>query len=151
MIKVTSNHLKTQRHFYSINEKMTKIKNEENSAIIKKFIEEEKISKEESNGSKKREPKNLKYILVGNVIKVYIVQENGVQQYLKSIPLKNVSADILLQVEDITFVDIIMILEMQNDGKKEEQEKNNYQSKSIGEYLKHQDGANIPYKSRKII
>jgi hypothetical protein len=29
--------------------------------------------------------------------------------------------------------------------------KNNYQSKNIGEYLKHQDGENIPYESRKII
>lgn len=59
----------------------------------------------------------LKYILVGIMIKVFVV-ENGVKkQCIKSIPVEKAPPEIIAQIENLTFLDMMMI----NDLKNEEQ------------------------------
>lgn len=58
----------------------------------------------------------IKYILEGGVIKVYLY-ENGNRKCIKTIPLSQATPDILALVENISFKDILMIVEMQKKGK----------------------------------
>lgn len=58
----------------------------------------------------------IKYILEGGVIKVYLY-ENGNKKCIKTIPLSQASPSILALVENISFKDILKIIEMQKKGK----------------------------------
>lgn len=104
MINITSTHLHYKNQFHLIDNNNTK-------------------EAKEVNG-KKTESKTIKYILEGGFIKVYLVGNDGSRQCLRAIPLEDADPAILSQVENITFLDMIMFNEMQNDKVKQAKDKN---------------------------
>lgn len=106
MIKITSTHLHDKNQFHLINNKNTK---------------EVNGKKTESN---QPDSKTIKYILEGGFIKVYLVGNDGTRQCLRTIPLEDADPAILSQVENISFLDMIMFNEMQNDKVKQAKDKN---------------------------
>lgn len=92
--------------------------------------------------------KTLKYVLVGDVIKVFLVSNGGEKkELLKTIPVLQASPEILTQCENITLMDIISIMEKQEEEKHGDDENMNSTdnrgtdtskaSKGVSEYLKH--------------
>ncbi|EPS49220.1 hypothetical protein CFSAN002367_17073 [Clostridium botulinum CFSAN002367] len=78
------------------------------------------IKKFSSNNKKVRAHK---YFLEGNVIKLYAV-ENGIKtKCLKRIPLKDASASILAQIENVSPEELRMIVQMQQDERKKDEDK----------------------------
>lgn len=134
MMKIPSMHLNSQKQFSYIYNKT-----EQSNSIIKKYVEEEKNTDDSMINLKQAKSSALTYILKGNFIKVYVVENGITKQCLKSIHLKDASPDILAQVENISFIDIITILDMQNDEKKQSKEENIHQNKGLIEYSKHED------------
>ncbi|MGO5092970.1 hypothetical protein [Clostridium sp. LCP25S3_F10] len=64
-----------------------------------------------------------KYFLEGNVIKLYLV-ENGIKiKCLKRVPLKDADASILAQIENVSLEELRMIVQMQQDEKKKNENK----------------------------
>ena len=106
MIKITSTHLHDKNQFHLTDNKNTK---------------EVNGKKTESNHP---DSKTIKYILEGGFIKVYLVGNDGARQCLRTIPLEDADPAILSQVENISFLDMIMFNEMQNDKVKQAKDKN---------------------------
>lgn len=80
------------------------------------------IKKFSSNNKKTRVEK---YFLEGNVIKLYLL-ENGIKvKCLKRIPLKDASASILAQIENVSPEELRIIVEMQQDERKKDENKKN--------------------------
>ncbi|MBY6950651.1 hypothetical protein [Clostridium botulinum] len=80
------------------------------------------IKKFSSNNKKVRAHK---YFLEGNVIKLYAV-ENGIKtKCLKRIPLKDANASILAQIENVSPEELRMIVQMQQDERKKDEDKKN--------------------------
>lgn len=93
-----------------------------------------------------KDKKTLKYVLVGDVIKVFLVSNGGEKkELLKTIPVMQASPEVLAQCENITLMDIITIMEKQEEEKHGDDEKSmgeggaatDKASKGVSEYLKH--------------
>ena len=82
------------------------------------------------------EKTTVKYELVGTMVRIMLVK-NGVEvSCIKSIPVQSASPEIISKIENLTFVDMVMI----NDLKKEEpqtDEVNEDLPKAHIEYEKH--------------
>ncbi len=97
--------------FKNIKKEIIKNNDEKNKILILKIS---------SNNKKVR---SHKYFLEGNVIKLYVV-ENGIKtKCLKRIPLKDASASILAQIENVSPEELRMIVQMQQDGRKKDEDK----------------------------
>lgn len=98
--------------FKNRKKKTIKNNNEKNKVFdIKKFSSNNKRARVE------------KYFLEGNVIKLYLL-ENGIKvKCLKRIPLKDASASILAQIENVSPEELRIIVQMQQDEKKKNENK----------------------------
>ncbi|ACA46660.1 hypothetical protein FDC22_04050 [Clostridium botulinum] len=93
--------------------------------IIKNNDEKNKIFDIKKFSSNNKKVRSHKYFLEGNVIKLYVV-ENGIKtKCLKRIPLKDASASILAQIENVSPEELRMIVQMQQDGRKKDEDKKN--------------------------
>lgn len=79
---------------------------------------------------------SIKYKLVGIMIKVMLVEGGVETQCIRSIPVETAPPEILAQVENLSFLDMIMIHELKN---KESMTTGKETSKEIAEYQKHFD------------
>lgn len=129
MMKVPFTQLNYQNNLTSLNNKSTdQIKEDDKK---EKVFETQIIN---LNGTK---TKSYKYVLEGGLIKVYLVKDGVTMQCVKTISLKDVDPSILSQVENISFSDIIMILDMQKDEeKKHKKEKDIHDNKGYNNYSK---------------
>ena len=59
----------------------------------------------------------VEYILEGDVIRVYVTDKNGKSKCIRTIPLSQATPEILAKVKNITFIDILRILDMQKKDK----------------------------------
>ncbi|MCS4473481.1 hypothetical protein JQ031_10195 [Clostridium botulinum] len=85
---------------------------------IKNNDEKNKIFDIKKFSSNNKKVRAHKYFLEGNVIKLYVV-ENGIKtKCLKRIPLKDASASILAQIENVSPEELRMIVQMQQDERK---------------------------------
>lgn len=93
-----------------------------------------------------KDKKTLKYVLVGDVVKVFLVSNGGEKkELLKTIPVMQASPEVLAQCENITLMDIITIMEKQEEEKHGDDEGlegesstgTDKASKGVSEYLKH--------------
>ncbi|CBZ03419.1 hypothetical protein FDB72_06710 [Clostridium botulinum] len=92
---------------------------------IKNNDEKNKIFDIKKFSSNNKKVRAHKYFLEGNVIKLYVV-ENGIKtKCLKRIPLKDASASILAQIENVSPEELRMIVQMQQDERKKDEDKKN--------------------------
>ncbi|ACA55488.1 hypothetical protein ACLD43_05690 [Clostridium botulinum] len=92
---------------------------------IKNNDEKNKIFDIKKFSSNNKKVRAHKYFLEGNVIKLYVV-ENGIKtKCLKRIPLKDASASILAQIENVSPEELSMIVQMQQDERKKDEDKKN--------------------------
>ncbi|MBD5643067.1 hypothetical protein HYH96_04055 [Clostridium botulinum] len=92
---------------------------------IKNNDEKNKIFDIKKFSSNNKKVRSHKYFLEGNVIKLYVV-ENGIKiKCLKRIPLKDASASILAQIENVSPEELRMIVQMQQDERKKDEDKKN--------------------------
>lgn len=78
-----------------------------------------------------------KYILVGIMIEVYLI-ENGVKkQCIGRMPVKTAPPEVIAQIENLTIADMIMINDLRNKNANDLCDKN--LPKEITEYEKHFD------------
>lgn len=71
------------------------------------------------------------------MIKVFVV-ENGVEkQCIRTIPVEKAPPEIIAQIENLTFLDMMMINDLKNKEKSSPDEKAEDLPKEITEYHKH--------------
>ncbi len=88
---------------------------------IKNNDEKNKIFDIKKFSSNNKKVRAHKYFLEGNVIKLYVV-ENGIKtKCLKRIHLKDASASILAQIENVSPEELRMIVQMQQDERKKDE------------------------------
>lgn len=123
----------------STNTRSTKIDEDDKS------IEKESVYVQDEQGADNSGKKStFKYVLVGEVIKVFLMVGGVQKELIKTIPVLQASPEVLAQCENITLFDIISILQEQE----EEKHKNSNESKGsesaknipkeISEYMKHE-------------
>lgn len=111
-----------------------------------KFEVEEAMVRNKNNSKNDVEQSkkvSVKYVLEGGVIKVYLVQDGVKGECIKIIPLSKATPEILAQVENITFLNIINIIDIQKKEEQEDFKKSGNSpslSKEIKEYMKHFGG-----------
>ncbi|AKC62292.1 hypothetical protein AAGC94_04000 [Clostridium sporogenes] len=90
---------------------------------IKNNNEKNKVFDIKKFSSNNKRARVEKYFLEGNVIKLYLL-ENGIKvKCLKRIPLKDASASILAQIENVSPEELRIIVQMQQDEKKKNENK----------------------------
>lgn len=78
----------------------------------------------------------FKYELVGTMIRIMLVK-NGVEvSCVKSIPVKSAPPEIIAKIENLTFIDMVMINDLKNE-KNQVEEVNEDLPKEHMEYEKH--------------
>lgn len=101
-------------------------------------VKKDQQSVDKNKSSKEEKETSLKYRLVGTMIKVMLC-ENGVETTcIKSIPVETAPPEIIAQVENLTFLDMIMINEIKNE-KQMPDENTEGLPKEHAEYEKHSD------------
>ncbi|MCW6074942.1 hypothetical protein [Clostridium sporogenes] len=97
-------------------------KNRKNKAT-EKHDEKNKVFDIKKFSSNNKKARVEKYFLEGNVIKLYLL-ENGIKvKCLKRISLKDASASILVQIENVSPEELRIIVQMQQDEKKKNENK----------------------------
>ncbi|MCY6369361.1 hypothetical protein [Clostridium ganghwense] len=85
---------------------------------IEECNEEKKVFDIQKFRANKPKDRAYKYFLEGGVIKLYLVEGGIKKECIKTIPLKDADPSILAQVENLSPADMIMIVEMQQNEKK---------------------------------
>ncbi|APH16572.1 hypothetical protein NPD5_488 [Clostridium sporogenes] len=99
-------------------------KNRKNKAT-EKHDEKNKVFDIKKFSSNNKKVRSHKYFLEGNVIKLYLV-ENGMKiKCLKRIALKDADASILAQIENVSPEELRVIIQMQQDERKKDENKKN--------------------------
>ncbi|HDK7156911.1 TPA: hypothetical protein PTV43_002050 [Clostridium botulinum] len=99
-------------------------KNRKNKAT-EKHDEKNKVFDIKKFSSNNKKVRAHKYFLEGNVIKLYLV-ENGMKiKCLKRIALKDADASILAQIENVSPEELRVIIQMQQDERKKDENKKN--------------------------
>lgn len=76
-----------------------------------------------------------KYILVGRIIKVMLIQAGKAEQCIAKIPIEQATAEIIAKLEVTSMVDMMMITEALKEGKEGDEEE---APDEIKAYLKHE-------------
>lgn len=106
-------------------EKCTKIisgeKDKKNQKTFSRVVEEKMSSTESSKKSKRR-----RYILCGNVIKVYEEVDGQIKRCVEQVPVKDAPMSMLSKVENASFTQLLQMKQAEvnkDEGKKKEEDK----------------------------
>ncbi|NFE79564.1 hypothetical protein FC820_05325 [Clostridium sporogenes] len=99
-------------------------KNRKNKAT-EKHDEKNKVFDIKKFSSNNKKVRAHKYFLEGNVIKLYLVENEIKIKCLKRIALKDADASILAQIENVSPEELRVIIQMQQDERKKDENKKN--------------------------